>query len=148
MFADDTTITAFGQTINSVCINLQSDLDSIQSWCNRNSMMPNAQKTKAMFISPSSHIYNTISNSNNFSLTLQDEIIQFSKSEKLLGVHVDHTLNWKTHVKMALNKCNSLLYLLMRIKQFLNLHVRKMFFNAYILPHLDYCCTIWGIKSS
>ena len=22
--------------------------------------------------------------------------------------------------------------------------MRKLFFNAYILPHLDYCCVIWG----
>ena len=32
----------------------------------------------------------------------------------------------------------------MRIKQYLNLHARKLFYNAYILPHLDYCCSIWG----
>jgi hypothetical protein len=107
-------------------------------------MIPNANKTKAMFISTSNNIYNTISNSSDFQITLQDESLQFSETEKLLGVHVDHTLNWKTQVKMTLNKCNSLLYLLLRIKQFLNVHVRKIFFNEYILPHLDYCCTIWG----
>ena len=22
--------------------------------------------------------------------------------------------------------------------------MRKLFYNAYILPHLDYCCVIWG----
>ena len=30
------------------------------------------------------------------------------------------------------------------IKKYLNLQSRKLFFNAYILPHLDYCSTIWG----
>ena len=40
--------------------------------------------------------------------------------------------------------CNSRLYLLQRIKVFLDLPMRKMFYNAYILPHLDYCCSIWG----
>ena len=34
--------------------------------------------------------------------------------------------------------------LLGRIKTFLNLSTRKLCFNAYTLPHLDYCCTIWG----
>ena len=43
-----------------------------------------------------------------------------------------------------LKKCNVNLYLLLRIKSFLDIHSRKNFFNAYILPHLDYCCTIWG----
>ncbi len=32
----------------------------------------------------------------------------------------------------------------MRIKSFLTVDVRKMFFNANILPHLDNCTIIWG----
>ena len=53
-------------------------------------------------------------------------------------------MNWSAQVEAILKKCNSLLYLFGRIKQFLNLFTRKLYFNAYILPHLDYCCTIWG----
>ena len=37
-----------------------------------------------------------------------------------------------------------LFVLLSRIKQFLSIDRRKLFYNAYILPHLDYCCVIWG----
>ena len=47
-----------------------------------------------------------------------------------------------------MKKCNSLLFLLNRIKQYLNVPTRKLFFNAYILPHLDYCCSIWGNANS
>jgi len=36
------------------------------------------------------------------------------------------------------------LFLLSRIKQFLSIDSRTLFYNAYILPHLDYCCVIWG----
>ena len=32
----------------------------------------------------------------------------------------------------------------MRIKCYLELKTRKLFFNSYILPHLDFCVTIWG----
>jgi hypothetical protein len=71
-------------------------------------------------------------------------MIQFSETEKLLGVFVDSKLKWKIQIEMILKKCNSQLYLLLRIKQYLDLHARKLFFNSYILPHLDYCCTIWG----
>jgi len=31
---------------------------------------------------------------------------------------------------------------------FLTVPMRKLFFNAYILPHLDYCCIIWGTCSA
>ena len=74
------------------------------------------------------------------------KIMSYNKrtKKKKLGVHIDPQLNWKHHVEHTLKKCNSLLYLLLRIKKFLNIHSRKLFFNAYILPHIDYCCTIWG----
>ena len=62
-------------------------------------------------------------------------------------MHVDNSLSFKNHIDITLKKCNSLLFLLLRIKCFLNLDSRKMFFNAYILPHIDYCCSVWGNTS-
>ena len=41
-----------------------------------------------------------------------------------------------------------LLYLLNRIKHYLPITTRKLFFNAYVLPHIDYCCTVWRNISS
>ena len=29
-------------------------------------------------------------------------------------------------------------------KSFLPVNARKLFVNSYILPHIDYCCVIWG----
>ena len=123
---------------------LQSSLNIIDEWCQRNSMKPNPQKTKAMIISPSNNIYNILNSTGDHNLELHSQSIEFTEVEKLLGIQIDHKLCWKTQVEQVLKKCNSLLYLLLRIKHFLNIHMRKVFYNAYILPHLDYCCTIWG----
>ena len=79
---------------------------------------------------------------------LHDSTIHVSEQEKLLGVFIDNNLSWSTHIENTLKKCNTLLYLLSRIKQYLSIPVRKIFFNAYILPHLNYCCTIWGNSSA
>ena len=51
-------------------------------------------------------------------------------------------------VENTIKKCNSLLYLLNRIKHYLPITTRKLFFNAYVLPHIDYCCTVWENISS
>ena len=67
-----------------------------------------------------------------------------SQNEKLLGVYIDSNLSWSQQVEATIKKCNSLLYLLNRIKCYLSIPIRKLFFNAYILPHIDYCCTVWG----
>jgi hypothetical protein len=79
---------------------------------------------------------------------LHNKEIEFTDTEKVLGVYVDNNLIWKTQIQKTIGKCNSKLYLLLRIKQYIDLHSWKLFFNAYILPHLDYCCTISGNCSS
>ena len=81
-------------------------------------------------------------------LAIKGEQIQIFESEKLLGVHINNSLTWTSHIEATLKKCNSLLFLLNRIKQYLNVPTRKLFYNAYILPHLDYCCSIWGNANS
>ena len=48
----------------------------------------------------------------------------------------------------SLLKCNSYLFLLSRIKVFLYRRNRMLFYNSYILPHLDFCCIICGNCSS
>ena len=63
---------------------------------------------------------------------------------KLLGVHFDQNLSWEEHIKHVKKKISSNLYLLKQIKAHLPLEARKLFFNSYVLPHFDYCSTIWG----
>ena len=51
-------------------------------------------------------------------------------------------------IKIYIKKCNSYLFLLSRIKVFLSRRNRILFYNSYILPHLDFCCIIGGNCSS
>ena len=53
MFADDTTITDVGKSKPNITQTLQNEICHIENWCQQNSMLPNAQKTKAMFLSAS-----------------------------------------------------------------------------------------------
>ena len=103
-------------------------------------MIINAQKTKHMYITRQTNKPNIP----DIKLKLQNHDIELSESERLLGINIDNTLKWKTHIDKTIKKCNTQLFLLMRIKQYLDVPTRKLFFNAYILPHLDYCCSIWG----
>ena len=43
-----------------------------------------------------------------------------------------------------LYKYNTYLYILSRIELYLSTDNRKGFYNAYIFPHFDICCVIWG----
>ena len=66
-------------------------------------------------------------------------------NHKLLGLWIDNSLQHTKHVD---DVCRSLVpnlhALLKRIKLYLPLQYRKLYFNAYILPSLDNCLSIWG----
>ena len=125
---------------------LMADLINFDTWCEDNDMTQHLGKTIAMFLSTKQGTSKIMSDPP--IISLHDSTIQVSEQEKLLGVFIDNNLSWSTHIENTLKKCNTLLYLLGRIKQYLSIPVRKIFFNAYILPHLDYCCTIWGNSSA
>ena len=121
---------------------MRSDLWNFLNWCVDNDMTLNLTKTIAMFLSSKQNISRIMNNPPN--IVLNGESIRISEQEKLLGVNIYSSLSWHSQVDKALKKCNTLLLLLGRIKQYLSIPIRKLFYNAYILPHLDYCCTIWG----
>ena len=110
-------------------------------------MVVNVPKTKAMFLA-----YRTAANKileNRPDLKLSDETYKhINKRKKLLGVQIDNTPSWTAQVECIIKECNSLLHLLNRIKCYLPIPTRKLFFNAYILPNIDNCCTVWGNISS
>ena len=81
IFADDTTITAYGKTHLEINSFLQQDIINIEDWCSQNSIVPNAQKTKAMYITQTHrnkpiHVSDTI--------LMQNNAIQFTNCEKIL----------------------------------------------------------------
>ena len=52
-------------------------------------------------------------------------------------------LNWKNQIDQVCSKISSKIYLLSKIKKYLNLESRQLFYSGYILPLIDYCCVVW-----
>ena len=141
IFADDTTIHAKAPSAHIVNDSLNQDLSVIKHWCDKNCMKLSTEKCKAMLIGSS---YKLRTEKPHMNIKIDENPIQVSDNEKLLGVNIDSSLKWNYQVDTVLKKVNSLLYLLSRIKLFLPVETRKLFYNAYILPHLEYCCSVWG----
>lgn len=80
-------------------------------------------------------------------LVINGSILENVAYQKILGIYVDDTLTLKTQIDYVCKKLSSKLTLLRKIKHFLTFDSRMIFYNAYILPILDYCCHIWGKES-
>ena len=83
MFAYDTTITLHGNHIQDVQYQMQSELSIVEDWCKHNAMLPNAEKTKAMYVSASSKTLNKLDLSNT-QLIINNQSIQHTGCEELL----------------------------------------------------------------
>ena len=80
----------------------------------------------------------------NLTLVYDDFDLQLTRCEKVLGVHIDENLTWPNHFQHVSKNISSYLWLLFQIKSYLPLQQRVLFYNAYIKPHFEYCCVIWG----
>jgi hypothetical protein len=142
MYADDSTVHASGKTIPQIQQALENDMMHISSWCNENKMVINTSKTKCMLITTQQR-RNRLQDPK-LSIKVDDQMLQQVESDQLLGVTVDQNLCWRDHIDKVCRKITSSLALFRRIKNYLPHWSRIMFYNAYILPHMDFCITLWG----
>ena len=118
LYADDSTIHLAGKDFITLQSTVQEDLLSVEDWCNDNNMFINTNKTKYMIIGTKQKVMSL--NMENV-LTINNEILESSICESLLGVKIDPTLNWNNQIDFICSKISSRLYLLLRIKKFFNL---------------------------
>ena len=146
LYADDTTIYYSSSDTLMLERNLQKSLDCLQIWCRENGIILNTDKTKVMLITSRQKRVNL----NNTVLNLQynDIDITITTCDKILGIHVDNNLTWNNHFIFLSKKLSSHLWLLSKVRIYLSIEHRVLFYNAYIKPHIDYCSLIWSNTSS
>ena len=102
----------------------------------------NINKTKCMLLTTAQRLSRM--DKKEIDLNINGEKIDNVINHKLLGINIDHYLHWEEQIDLVYKKINSKLALLSKIKWYLTLDTRILYFNAYILPMFDYCVTIWG----
>ena len=76
-------------------------------------------------------------------ITLKGERIKLVRSYKYLGVLLDSTLNYNIHISSVLKGVRHKLYMLGKIKRYLNVDVAVQIYKSMILPFLDYADVIF-----
>ena len=142
MYADDTTIYDIQNSKHAVEHNLQSSMFLLEQWCKQNGMVLNTDKTKVLLIT-TPHKRARLKN-DPLSVSFKSVPLKYSKGEKLLGVNINENLNWGDHVNKIKKKVSTNIWLLSRIKSFIPVNARILFYKAYIQPHFDFCNVIWG----
>jgi len=128
LYADDTT-----QYASDLCppvqYSLNQDIHTLCGWFNENFLHIDGAKTKAMILGKSS-----------YDLRIANDTIKVEDTLKILGV------NWtmaSPSSRMS-QKCSRKLMIaaLLRLKRMVPVEIVMKLYNAYILPHLEYCSPI------
>ncbi len=142
MFADDATSSASGKTPSDVEQKLQLKALNMENWCTSNKMVLNVGKTKVMLLTSKQKL-NRQETTPSLNVMIQGKSLIQVKCEKLLGVQIDQSLSWDEQIKKQKQTILFKITLLKKIKTYLPLSTRKIFYNFYIKPHFEYCNTIW-----
>ena len=135
-YADDNTPYTTGKTSSLVIEKLEKCSNNLFDWFYNNSMKANANKCHFL-----------LSGNINVSLNVNNEVINSSDSEILLGVLINNNLDFDKHVGNLCLKASQKLHALTRISSYMQLNQRKLIINAFITSQFGYCPLIWMFHS-
>ena len=140
LYADDATIYSINKDINLINNSLQLSLNLAVEWSYQNSMVIHPDKTKSMVIT-SRQKHQLIKPKLN--LFIGNKSVEQVKSHKMLGICLDSELNWQTQIHNLTKRLSKNVFLLTKLKKYVNTKHLKLFFDAHIMSHLNYSSTVW-----
>ena len=140
LFADDTNLTASGDSITDVEIAANSDLENLRKWLIANKLSLNVAKTEFMLIGSKQKISNSHPN-----VVIENKQIKQVYECKTLGVTVDQHLSWKSNTENICKKITAGISAIRRVKPFVDKETLISIYNAIVRPYFDYCCEVWDV---
>ena len=114
LYADDATQYVSGSNIQVVEEKLTREILPIIQWSEMNKMVLNEKKTKAMVVASSRKL-------SALSSIVNGSLIEPVTHERVLGIHLDQSLNWTFHNDILCKRISQRLGILRRIKHHLYL---------------------------
>ena len=98
LFADDSCLFKSGRRLDAITKSLQTDLNNLAEWCEKNGFKISMEKTVAvLFTHRKDNIHST--------LKIKDTFIKVEDKARFLGLIFDSKLTWNDHVDYIIDKC-------------------------------------------
>ena len=78
------------------------------------------------------------------SLSIGDQDIEMITNTRYLSVQIDSNLNWDKNIDSTKTKASGALGLIKYSKKYLPFDVLNKMYRGIVVPHLSYCCSVWG----
>ena len=136
-FADDTTLTHSGTSLENLTNEIETELAKVLDWLLANKLIINLTKTHTM-------LFTNKRVDRSIRIQANNTILEQKKECKFLGVIVDDDISWKGHINHISNKISKTIAILRLLKYTFPKHILKTLYMSLIQPYLNYCNVIWG----
>lgn len=148
-YADDTALVFQGKTWDETFRLAQDGFQKISDWLKSNLLTLNTQKTKYVTFSmrkttqpPSSLTIKA--HKCDFSRNCSCAQLEQTSSIRYLGVTLDNTLSWKSHIDVISGRCRKLIWVFKNLRYAAELDLIKCVYFALCQSVLTYCISAWG----
>ena len=142
-YADDTTLSAFSNSIPNLLDLLEQDTELTLSWLRNNSMIANPEKFHSIILSKNRGVENK-----EYQVKIKDKVIKTESKVKLLGVTIDNKLNFDSHVSSLVKSASSQLNAICRLRYYLSDKSKNILVQSFVLSNFNYCPLIWHFSSA
>ena len=86
-------------------------------------------------------------NDSNFSVLINQNLIEKSKCVKYLGVYLDNKLSWRTHKDKICKKVSKVCGMIYKLRYYVRLSTLKIVYFSLFHSHIQYSLINWGRAS-
>ena len=138
LFADDTSIFYSHRDQNHLICVLNKELIKIDSWIRSNKLLVNIKKTNYVVFKSAQK-----KASSDLPLSFNSQILKEKNFVKFLGVYIDNSLTWKSHINHVCKKMSKSIGLIFRSRFFLTEKTLLSLYYTLVYPYISYRSTVW-----
>jgi hypothetical protein len=141
LFVDDTSIIITGRDAHKFQDDLNTTFSQIFKWFQLNSLSLNISKTHFIQFSSKSL------NDSDINITNENNYISKVNGLNFLGLNINNTLSWKTHIDKILTKLSSACFAMRAVKLFMSPRMLKPIYYSHFHSIISCSIIFWGHRA-
>jgi hypothetical protein len=138
LYADDTSIIVTSPNVETFQEQSNKIFQDVNNWFKINQLALNYNKTQYL------HFNSKNITDCSLKLNFKGNYIKKSSQTKFLGLIIDDTISWKTHIDTTMSKLNTACFAIRMIQPLMSTETLRMAYFAYVHSILSFGIIFWG----